>query len=130
MIFLRDLHHSPNSGPGYSMITRWLDTCTIEHSKCQQGATPLPTYILDLSQNDPVLIDGKGINSQYVILSHCWGGKSTVTTTTTTEMENRVRIPRSTLPATFRDAAEITQKLGFRYLWIDSLCIIQDCNTR
>ena len=30
------------------------------------------------------------------------------------------------LPATFRDAITITRKLGIKYLWIDSLCIIQD----
>jgi hypothetical protein len=30
------------------------------------------------------------------------------------------------MPATFRDAIEITKRLGIRYLWIDSLCIIQD----
>ncbi|KAI9732177.1 MAG: hypothetical protein M1834_004274 [Cirrosporium novae-zelandiae] len=30
------------------------------------------------------------------------------------------------MPANFRDAIIITRKLGLRYLWIDSLCIIQD----
>jgi hypothetical protein len=30
------------------------------------------------------------------------------------------------LPKTFQDAVGITRKLGKRYLWIDSLCIIQD----
>ncbi|KAF5492284.1 hypothetical protein CGCS363_v011204 [Colletotrichum siamense] len=30
------------------------------------------------------------------------------------------------LPKTFKDAIEVTRVLGFRYLWIDSLCIIQD----
>ncbi len=28
-------------------------------------------------------------------------------------------------PATFRDAIEFSRKLGIRYLWIDSLCIVQ-----
>ena len=32
----------------------------------------------------------------------------------------------SHLPQTFRDAMEVAQRLGIRYLWIDSLCIIQD----
>ncbi len=30
------------------------------------------------------------------------------------------------LPKTFRDAVEITRRLNLRYLWIDSLCIVQD----
>jgi hypothetical protein len=39
------------------------------------------------------------------------------------------RIPVSTLPQTFRDAIAITRRLGVRYIWIDSLCIIQDSET-
>ncbi|PVH85045.1 heterokaryon incompatibility, partial [Cadophora sp. DSE1049] len=30
------------------------------------------------------------------------------------------------LPKTFRDTVVVTRRLGIRYLWIDSLCIIQD----
>jgi hypothetical protein len=48
-------------------------------------------------------------------------------TTLTVNLEERLRsIPMEILPATFRDAVTITRKLGLRYLWIDSLCIIQD----
>ncbi|KAI1338506.1 heterokaryon incompatibility protein-domain-containing protein [Xylariaceae sp. FL0016] len=32
----------------------------------------------------------------------------------------------SRLPKTFRDAIAIVRFLGFRYIWIDSLCILQD----
>jgi len=35
-------------------------------------------------------------------------------------------IPIESLPPTFQDAVHITRRLGFNYLWIDSLCIIQD----
>ncbi|KXX78515.1 Heterokaryon incompatibility protein 6, OR allele [Madurella mycetomatis] len=30
------------------------------------------------------------------------------------------------LPATFQDAIDFTRRLGLRYIWIDSICIIQD----
>lgn len=30
------------------------------------------------------------------------------------------------MPKTFRDAVIVTRAVGLRYLWIDSLCIIQD----
>lgn len=35
-------------------------------------------------------------------------------------------IPWFELPKTFQEAIALTRKLGVRYLWIDSLCIIQD----
>ncbi|KAK3392338.1 HET domain protein pin-c2 [Sordaria brevicollis] len=65
----------------------------------------------------------------YLTLSHCWGppSKRPPTTTTKSNLPQRLsRIPFSDLPQTFRDAIEVTRKLGYRYLWIDSLCIIQD----
>lgn len=36
------------------------------------------------------------------------------------------RIRLGELPKTFHDAVIITRELGVRYLWIDSLCIVQD----
>lgn len=48
-------------------------------------------------------------------------------TTTCSTMHKRLRkIPIKTLPRTFQDAIVVTRKLEIKYLWIDSLCIIQD----
>lgn len=42
-------------------------------------------------------------------------------------LESFIRgIPIADLPNTVRDAVSIAQWLGVRYLWIDSLCIVQD----
>ncbi|KAG9201541.1 hypothetical protein G6514_005548 [Epicoccum nigrum] len=37
----------------------------------------------------------------------------------------RQAIPEDQLPPTFKDAVICTRKLGVRYLWIDSICILQ-----
>ncbi|KAH6882009.1 heterokaryon incompatibility protein-domain-containing protein [Alternaria rosae] len=60
--------------------------------------------------------------------SHCWGDGEGIIRTTVTNFHDHSDegIPVSILPATFRDAAKICQILGIFYLWIDSLCIIQD----
>lgn len=66
---------------------------------------------------------------KYIALSHCWGNPSTSripTTTIATLSERKSTIPLSSLTKTFQDAIAVTQKLGIRYIWIDSLCIIQD----
>ncbi|KAG4431568.1 hypothetical protein IFR05_012943 [Cadophora sp. M221] len=65
--------------------------------------------------------------AQYITLSHCWGNNSATTTTTGKTIAQHYRsISLAKLPKTFREAVEIIRALGFRYLWIDSLCIIQD----
>ena len=47
--------------------------------------------------------------------------------TLTVNIEDRLKsIPMNILPRTFRDAVKVTRGLGLRYIWIDSLCIIQD----
>ncbi|PQE06307.1 HET domain pin-c2 protein [Rutstroemia sp. NJR-2017a BVV2] len=48
-------------------------------------------------------------------------------TTTTANLGSRlVGIDESTLPTTFRDLIILARNLGVPYIWIDSLCIIQD----
>jgi hypothetical protein len=63
---------------------------------------------------------------EYATLSHCWGKKEAITTTTATLELRKKGIAWSELSKTFQDAVVITGKLGLRYIWIDSLCIIQD----
>lgn len=64
----------------------------------------------------------------YLTLSHCWGPpEKRPTTTIKSNLAQRMEgISFWELPRTFRDAIEVTRKLGHRYLWIDSLCIVQD----
>lgn len=38
----------------------------------------------------------------------------------------QIRIPWAELPNTFQDAITVTRMLGLKYIWIDSLCIVQD----
>lgn len=39
---------------------------------------------------------------------------------------NKDGVFRAYLPATIRDAITVTERLGIKYIWIDSLCIVQD----
>jgi hypothetical protein len=66
------------------------------------------------------------MRARYVTLSHCWGGRVNLATTTETLETHKKGIPLPTMPKTFADAVEITRRLGIRYLWVDSLCILQN----
>ena len=77
--------------------------------------------------NQPIrIVDTQQKRFQYATLSHCWGTGPTLTTTKANWQRISSNIPFDALPALFQDAIIITRQLGIRYLWIDSLCIIQD----
>jgi hypothetical protein len=63
---------------------------------------------------------------RYAALSHCWGLSKPIITETTSLDERKTGIHFSTLPKTFQDAVTKARKLNIHYLWIDSLCILQD----
>lgn len=64
----------------------------------------------------------------YIALSHAWGlGKHRPLETVRDNVEeHKTEIKTDALSRTFRDAITVCRRLGERFLWIDSLCIIQD----
>lgn len=108
----------------------WYKDCVEGHTKCEPQLTPLlPTRVLFLGDNDQALrlhVAEKGERAQYAVLSHCWGGHQPLTTEESTLKERMKAIESAALPRTFSDAIKVTRSLLIDYLWIDSLCIIQD----
>jgi len=127
--------------PDWRVARQWIEECIERHPTCSGqsdngksassvGSPQLPTRLLDVgnSGDDEIcLVETNDTNriSEYTTLSHCWGGKKFSTTTSSNYDQNLKSIPLSSMPRTFQDAVITTRELGFRYLWIDSLCIIQ-----
>lgn len=65
---------------------------------------------------------------KYVTLSHSWGTVKFVTLSMGNIEEFQRSLPLSgpDFNQTFKEAMTITDLLGYQYIWIDSLCIIQD----
>ncbi|OPB46585.1 hypothetical protein A0O28_0067070 [Trichoderma guizhouense] len=128
--FGRPAYECNDSPAVFECIQAWLQRCGSEHESCRARNTqhvPLPTRLLDVGGDDIRLIettkDEQGI---YVCLSHCWGGYQPIRTLQGNIERHKIAIPWDCLPKTFQDAVTIVRKIGLRYLWIDSLCIIQD----
>jgi hypothetical protein len=93
----------------------------------------LPTRILDVRgfQTGRVRLRhsedvGDDDRKQYIALSHCWG-KINMPRLLKHNVEHYLEgFEISKLPRTFQEAIEVTFRLDVAYLWIDSLCIIQD----
>jgi hypothetical protein len=63
----------------------------------------------------------------YATLSHCWGTLESRLVLTKANIDHWIeRLPLLAEKKTFADAVDITRQLGFSYIWIDSLSIIQD----
>ncbi|KAK1754757.1 heterokaryon incompatibility protein-domain-containing protein [Echria macrotheca] len=110
-----------------------LRVCLDTHKDCNtHHPGTLPKRVLDVGnpseENSRIRLyePSPGLEGQYLCLSHCWGTIPFLQTSTSNLDDHRREIPWDQLPATFQDAIDITRRLGFRYLWIDSLCIIQD----
>lgn len=58
-------------------------------------------------------------------MSHAWGSKPFLTLTSDAYHSFLREIPFNDLTKTFKDAIEITRRLGLDFIWIDSLCIVQ-----
>eukprot|EP00136_Aspergillus_niger_P006569 XP_001397644.2 hypothetical protein ANI_1_1628144 [Aspergillus niger CBS 513.88] len=115
-----------------SLAASWLDKCCRKHAKCEgykDGAHSLPTRVIDVgdSLTQPHLhVSADGETGKWAALSYCWGGDSNFTLNASSFDDLRSGQSLATFPATLRDAVLVTRALGFRYLWIDSLCIFQD----
>jgi len=63
---------------------------------------------------------------RYVALSYCWGGRTPLRTTWENLKSHIRSLSSQDLPQTFVDAIAVTSALGVKYIWIDSICIVQD----
>jgi hypothetical protein len=112
-------------------IQTWISACDQGHLECNTPANFTPLRLLDLGCEDAEIVKlvelRPATNVQYACLSHCWGKTISRHITTTKNLTaNTNGIPVEELPKTFRDAVSVARALQLRYLWIDSLCIVQD----
>lgn len=123
----RIVNSDPLSEATVGVVKDWL-LCCRRHSPCkEQKSRPLPTRVIDVRTENPKIVESERLVGSYVALSHCWGSTEDTFSTTTQNITERktLGLELSQLPLNFRDAISFTRRLGYEYLWIDSLCIIQ-----
>lgn len=121
---------SPNS---LELARLWLRLCDSTHKACGEGNANdlplLPTRVIDIrdpSQPPFLHLSLTNQRGQYVALSHCWGTAEQFKTELASIENRRAGIDLNGIPQTFKNAIYVARHLGFPYIWIDSLCIIQD----
>ncbi|KAH9846406.1 heterokaryon incompatibility protein-domain-containing protein [Lenzites betulinus] len=129
--------HAPildvGSARAFQSARELMQNCEKNHARCRAISIPaeqttLPKRLIDCTDPErPRLVESsKGECGQYVALSYVWGGEQPHKTTQTNLSTYECRIKLALLPQTIRDAIRVTRELGFKLLWVDSLCIVQD----
>mgnify|MGYP005988672949 CR=1 FL=1 len=91
----------------------------------------MPTRLIDIGAGDGKVklcnsLDLPAQSAPYICLSYCWGTEQPLKLLKDVTSDFYSEIPWNDLPLTFRDVIAVARKFGISYLWIDSLCIIQD----
>lgn len=128
------------ASPAYiAGIKQWLDDCTTKHSTTcgmtvfggtvvESHVAPLPSRCIDLRGRKSIFLrDCSGMCGCYIILSHRWTNETSQCRTTRANYDARTRgAGLQTLSVNLQDAVLLAKMLGAQYIWIDSLCIVQD----
>ncbi|SPO03071.1 uncharacterized protein DNG_05752 [Cephalotrichum gorgonifer] len=132
----------PGSPTHVEVLREWIRDCDTHQCSQFQDAPFLPTRLLDVGKHgsrQAFLICDTGKlaeKTKYIALSHRWGsppkpgapnplGDKVVSTYEKNIESLRKGIDDSQLPPLYQDAITIVRELKVRYLWIDSLCVIQ-----
>ncbi|KAH7138558.1 hypothetical protein B0J11DRAFT_476292 [Dendryphion nanum] len=115
----------------------WLDSCVHDHEACvwnNTGSKQLPTRLVDLQPELGLNGTLRVINSMdlenvdavdYVAISYSWDEEDLQLSSINPDLLQSIT-SRQFLSKTLNQAISASERIGFRYLWVDSLCVQQD----
>jgi len=121
----------------FQKIAWRIKNCDETHTRCWNLSTQFPeltpqylpsrvVHVGSETQQPHLHIAQEQEASRYVALSHCWGNIPQVRTLKANIEQYKEAIVFECLSKTFQDALRVTRRLGIEYIWVDSLCIVQD----
>ncbi|TGJ80954.1 hypothetical protein E0Z10_g7822 [Xylaria hypoxylon] len=127
------LSYHTGSCENMGLARRWIKDCLENHDMCASASIHshvsfIPTRLIDTQDpKRPFLLTVTGVAGiEYIALSYSWGKGERFVTTQANFQDHQNCIPLEAAPKTFTHAFQITRELGYRYIWIDALCIIQN----
>lgn len=130
--FAEGLSSSTGSIAALNSAKAWLENCLSSHTGCHPSSEALPSRLVDTGPGPHIslrLVEKAqmSVETCYLTLSHCWGKNEMPIRLLRNNLASfKQQIPFTALSPVFQDAIKVVKHLGYRYLWVDSLCIIQD----
>ncbi|RDW57108.1 hypothetical protein BP6252_13854 [Coleophoma cylindrospora] len=111
------------------LVRSWLELCESQHGNyCTASGWEFPFKLLVIDVKRGCVVEAPQ-NCRYLALSYVWGSlkQPLLTTKTYSELRTDGGISNNQhIPRTIKDAMLLCTLLGECYLWVDSLCIVQD----
>jgi hypothetical protein len=125
-LYLED--RSTGSHAAVTLSKYWLATCPRTHKTCQgNDGTYIPTRLVEiLSEGMIRLVERTSSSKVYAALSHRWSQDEASKTTSFNFPARLSSFRANELSPTLSDSIRSVHDLGYQYVWIDMLCIIQD----
>ncbi|KAJ2897757.1 hypothetical protein MKZ38_004380 [Zalerion maritima] len=114
------------------LATRWSEACQKNHPLCKPPNPAFrPTRLVQIIDSKLVKLafPANTPKGDYAALSHCWGQAQTIKLESKNLDEFSKGIQVRDLPESYQEAISMCLKLNLHFIWIDSLCIIQDSKT-
>ncbi|KAF5548860.1 ankyrin repeat [Fusarium mexicanum] len=118
-----------------SWIKSKLESCVL-HNHFNTDKTFIPDRLIDVRGDQLSLVLTKHFqprdaeSHRYTALTYCWGpephASKQLKTTSVNIHQHLQHIPAFSLPQVIKDAVAITRALSIPFLWVDTLCILQD----
>lgn len=111
------------------LLRAWVHHCEDSHGKDCRPSLPYsfqsPTFLIDVI--DSCLVDAPS-ECRYVALSYVWGTSAVFKhlQENSTSLRSPGVFNSLPIPMTIRDAMTVVHAIKERYLWVDSICIIQN----
>ncbi|KAM0129185.1 hypothetical protein ACHAP3_007916 [Botrytis cinerea] len=122
------------SDAALAQASKWYRECLLKHTTCNTSPASeciMPTRLLRIDEDEKcarlVVTKEEVVQvSHYSTLSHCWGNSDILKLTISNLESFKAGISLERLPKSFIEAISVARTLSIPYIWIDSLCIIQD----
>lgn len=112
------------------LLRHWMKQCEDSHgSCCSQDRSSYPSRLILIDVKGMRLHDTPlGMQPKYLALSYTWGDAlQPVLTQSNGELWHAEGgLKNVDIPRKIRDAMQLTRMIGYEYLWVDALCIVQD----
>lgn len=137
---MTSIETSTGSDAHMNLAKQWISTCQANHDRCNNSQpeqrvlpsrlisidAPVPGETTPQARLVPTNSLPKNETTEYCALSHSWGGSSPLRLLEDNLEGLMKSIDTSLLSKSIQDALVVAHRLGFKYIWVDSICIIQD----